>query len=96
MAIDRSRLDIIKDILIVAAPLGEAAIQEGVTDGGSKNYIRENTGLNCRQAVQYLFFLTDRKLLKKKDVIGNSLYKTTQKGLRFLQSYHELHRLITK
>ena len=55
----RGRIDIYKDILIEAAPLG-------VEKGATKSYIMNGAGLGFYQTNSYLKLLTNRKLLKKR------------------------------
>jgi len=80
----RGRLSIIADILDVAR---RGAIKTRIMYGASLSFV---------QLGDYLSFLLDVNLL---EAVGNPKgrsYKTTNKGLRYLQSYMEIGELLKK
>lgn len=80
----RGRLSIIADILDVAKI------------GALKTRIMYGASLSFSQLSDYLSFLLDANLLKIVDNPKRSLYKTTNKGLQYLQSYMEIGELMKK
>jgi len=80
----RDRLYIIAEILSIAR------------EGSLKTQIMYSANLSFAQLNEYLSFLLEMKLLEI--VIGNqrTLYKTTAKGVKFLQSYEEISSLLKK
>jgi len=52
--------------------------------------------LSFAQLNEYLSFLLDVNLLKTVENPNRSLYKTTSKGLRYLQCYMEIEDLLKK
>jgi len=78
----RSRLSIITDILNVAR---RGAIKTQIMYGASLSFV---------QLKEYLSFLLGANLLKVVDNPNKSLYKTTNKGLRYLQYYMEIRELL--
>jgi len=80
----RSRLSIIADMLDVARR------------GALKTQIMYGASLSFSQLSDYLSFLLDANLLKIVDNPNRSLYKTTKKGLQYLQSYMEIGELLKK
>lgn len=80
----RNRLSIIADVLDVAK------------EGSGKTKIMYRASLSFSQINDYLPFLLDVNLL---ETIGNPKrrsYKTTNKGLRYLQYYMEIRELLKK
>jgi predicted transcriptional regulator len=80
----RGRLSIIADILDVAK---RGALKTRIMYGASMSFAQLN---------EYLSFLLDANLLKVVDNPNKSLYKTTKKGLQYLQSYMEIGELLKK
>ncbi len=80
----RGRLSIIADILDVAKR------------GALKTRIMYGASLSFSQLSDYLPFLLDSNLLKVVDNPNKSLYKTTNKGLKYLQYYMEIGELLKK
>ena len=80
----RGRLSIIADVLDVAR------------GGVLKTKIMYGASLSFSQLGDYLFFLLDVNLLRVVENPNKSLYKTTKKGLRYLQCYMEIGELLKK
>ncbi len=80
----RDRLSIIAEILAVAKR------------GTLKTQIMYGASLSFAQLNEYLSFLLDANLLKVVDNPNRSLYKTTNKGLKYLQHYMEIEELLKK
>ena len=75
MRFNRSRTDIIRDILEVVASGGGIATKTG---------IMYKTFLSHDQMKNYLTHLTQHDLIEYD--VGAQIYKTTEKGLRFLDT----------
>jgi predicted transcriptional regulator len=82
MRFNRSRDDIISDILEVASGGGIA----------TKMGIMYKTFLSHAQMKNYLTFLTQHDLIEYD--VGAQIYKTTEKGLRFLDTYGQMDDMI--
>jgi predicted transcriptional regulator len=80
----RSRLSIIAEILDVAKR------------GAIKTQIMYGASLSFSQITNYLPFLLGADLLKIVDNPHKSLYKTTNKGLHYIQCYMEIGELLKK
>ena len=80
----RDRLYIIAEILEVA---GEGAL---------KTQIMYKANLSFAQLNEYLSFLLETDLLKIISDEEKNIYKTTRKGIRYLQSYKEIRDLLKK
>lgn len=80
----RDRLYIIAEILNIAR------------EGSLKTQIMYSANLSFAQLNEYLSFLLEMKLLEV--VTGNerTFYKTTAKGIKFLQNYEEISSLLRK
>ena len=78
----RDRLYIIAEILGVAR------------DGSLKTQIMYRANLSFAQLSEYLSFLLRIKLLKVNEDNGRTVYKTTTKGVKFLQRYEEITNLL--
>ena len=78
----RTRLSIIAEILDVAKR------------GTLKTRIMYGASLSFVQLKEYLSFLLGANLIKVVDNPHKSLYKTTNKGLRYLQYYMEIRELL--
>ena len=73
-----------------------AEILEVALDGALKTQVMYRANLSFAQLNEYLKVMIDLKLM---EVIKNSertVYKTTQKGMRYLQSYREIRDLLKK
>jgi predicted transcriptional regulator len=70
----RSRIDIVSQILEVA------------NGGATRTKIMYKAFLSYSQMKEYLTILTDNNLLSYDEV--THVFKTTEKGLRFLQTYN--------
>jgi predicted transcriptional regulator len=79
----RSRDDIISDILEVASGGGGIATKMG---------IMYKTFLSHAQMKNYLTYLTQHDLIEYD--VGAQIYKTTEKGLRFLDTYGQMDDMI--
>jgi len=80
----RGRLSIIADMLDVAR---RGAIKTRIMYGASLSFVQLN---------EYLSFLLDANLLETVENAKKPIYKTTNKGLRYLQSYMEIGELLEK
>ncbi len=73
-----------------------AEILEVALDGALKTQVMYRANLSFAQLNEYLKVMIDLKLM---EVVKNSqrtVYKTTQKGMRYLQSYREIRDLLKK
>ena len=82
--IRRDRSLIIDEILEIA--------KEGVL----KTQIMYRANLSFAQLHEYLSLLLNLNLLEALETTGRTIYKTTDKGLRYLQSYREIRELLKK
>ena len=80
----RDRMYIIAEILNVAK------------DGALKTQIMYKANLSFAQLNEYLSLLIEIKLLKATSKNKRTNYKTTPKGVKYLQSYEEIRNLLTK
>ena len=81
---NRDRMDIISRIL-------EAA---NVSSGATKTKIMYKAFLAYSQLGEYLTFLTERDLLSYD--LDTHTFKTTEKGLSFLEVYNKINYILTK
>ena len=86
---NRSSIDIASDVLEVANG-----------GGASKTQIMYRAVLSHKQMKEYVNFLVGRGLLVY-DYVNNQhrgaqMFKTTEKGLRFLEIYNRLHDMINE
>ena len=80
----RDRLYIIAEILEIAK-------------GGSlKTQIMYRANLSFAQLNEYLNFLLKRELLKKNTGDRKTFYKTTSKGVKYLENYEEISSLLRR
>jgi predicted transcriptional regulator len=80
----RDRFFIIADILAIAK-------------GGSlKTRIMYGANLSFAQLNEYLNFLIKRELLKVNSDNKKTFYKTTSKGVKYLENYEEISNLLNK
>lgn len=89
--IPRSKFDIMKDILVEAGPRGLKNPEK--IDGAYKLNIMEGTCLSFSLLQKYLTQLKDFSLIKQE---MNRKFKTTDKGLEFLEHYHGLQECLKK
>jgi predicted transcriptional regulator len=80
----RSRLSIIADILDIAKR------------GTIKTRIMYGARLSFTQLNEYFSFLLDVNLLEAVETAKKTIYKTTTKGLQYLQCYMEIRELLEK
>ena len=80
----RDRLYIIAEILEVAG------------EGTLKTQIMYKANLSFAQLNEYLSFLLKTDLLKVFASEEKTIYKTTRKGIRYLQNYKEIRELLKK
>jgi len=78
----RDRLYIIAEILEIAK------------DGALKTQIMYKANLSFSQLNEYLDFLVKLNLLESKEINGRTIYKTTEKGLKYLDNYKEILQLL--
>src|SRR3972149_9903619 len=71
-----------------------AEILEIAKDGTLKTQIMYRANLSFTQLNDYLRFMLRISLLEKILVNDKDMYKTTDKGLDFLQRYHEINELL--
>jgi predicted transcriptional regulator len=71
-----------------------AEILEIARDGVLKTQIMYRANLSFTQLNEYLMFMLKNELLGKITSNGKEMYKSTQKGLNFLQHYHEITELL--
>ena len=70
-----------------------AMILESARSGATKTKIMYKAYLSYTQVKEYIAFLQDNELLAYEK--GTQLYKISEKGYKFLQSYGEISELIT-
>jgi len=73
-----------------------AEILEVAMDGVLKTQVMYRANLSFAQLNEYLKFMLDLKLLETVKNSERTLYKTTAKGVRYLQSYREIRDLLKK
>lgn len=71
-----------------------AEILEIAKEGTLKTQIMYKANLSFAQLKEYLSLLTELNLLEKNLIDEKTYYKTTEKGLKFLESYKEILDLI--
>jgi predicted transcriptional regulator len=79
----RNGFDILQDILQVCK------------NGGNKAHIIYAANLNSKRISGYLEFCLESKLLKKQQVKGSIVYRTTPAGLTFLKNHIDATNLKT-
>lgn len=80
----RDRLYIIAEILNVAR------------EGSLKTQIMYSANLSFAQLNEYISFLLKIKLLRINTDETKTIYKTTVKGLKYLQNYEEIAQLLSR
>ena len=78
----RDRLYIIAEVLEIAK------------NGSLKTQIMYQANLSFAQLNDYLGFLLEVGLLKQSNENGKDVYRTTQKGVRFLRNYYKIRDLL--
>jgi predicted transcriptional regulator len=73
-----------------------AEILEVTLEGALKTQVMYKANLSFAQLQQYLSLLLDLNLLELTENNKKSLYKTTIKGMRFLESYKQIQELLEK
>jgi len=73
-----------------------AEILEVAMDGALKTQMMYRANLSFAQLNEYLHLLLDVKLLETIERTQKTVYKTTSKGMRYLQSYKEIRDLMKK
>jgi len=67
-----------------------AGILEAAREGETKTQIMHIANLNHKQVERYLALLIKKGLMKKAKQRNKRLFKTNDKGLKYLHEYHEL------
>jgi len=73
-----------------------AEILEVALDGALKTQMMYRANLSFAQLNEYLKLLIEIKLLAIPESSERRVYKTTNKGMRYLQSYREISELLKK
>ena len=81
---NRNRLEIIADILEIAK------------EGQLKTRILYDWNLNFSQLNEYLVFMIKMGFLEVNKDNEKRIYRTTNRGLKYLESYEEISSLLTK
>ncbi len=80
----RDRLTIMAEILKIAR------------EGTLKTQIMYRANLSFAQLNDYLSFLKEAKLLKVNTTEGRTIYKTTSKGVKYLENFVKVKELLKK
>jgi predicted transcriptional regulator len=80
-----------RDHLFIMAEILEVAI-----DGALKTQVMYRANLSFAQLNEYLRLMLDIKLLESVKNSERTFYKTTAKGVRYLQSYREIRDLLKR
>ena len=80
----RDRLFIMTEILTIAK------------EGSLKTHIMYKANMSFAQISEYLSLLLDLNLLQADENLKRTIFKTTEKGLRYLQSYSEIIELLNR
>lgn len=79
----RSKVDIVYDILVSAM------------GGAKKTHILYKANISSTQVENYFSALLAHNLLEKAhDIDGNNIYRTTEKGMKFIECCEEIRSLI--
>jgi predicted transcriptional regulator len=73
-----------------------AEILEVAIDGALKTQVMYRANLSFAQLNEYLRLMLDLKLLETTKNTERVMYKTTSKGVRYLQSYREIRDLLKR
>jgi predicted transcriptional regulator len=80
----RSKVDIVYDILVSA-----------MSGGAKKTHILYKANISSTQVENYFSALLAHNLLEKAhDLEGNNVYRTTEKGMKFIECCEEIRSLI--
>ncbi|MEM4703453.1 MAG: winged helix-turn-helix domain-containing protein [Candidatus Bathyarchaeia archaeon] len=71
-----------------------AEILEIAKEGTLKTQVMYRANLSFAQLNDYLDFMLKIGLLEKTETNGKEVYRATEKGLNFLQRYHEINQLL--
>jgi len=71
-----------------------AKVLERAIEGTIKTHIMYEASLSYVQLIRYLSFLLDRNLLEVVKTPKKTIYKTTDKGLRYLRHYRKTMELL--
>ncbi len=80
-----------RDRLLIMAEILEVAI-----DGALKTQLMYRANLSFAQLNEYIKVLLGLGLLSTENNSQRMVYRTTQKGMRYLQSYREIQDLLKK
>ena len=80
-----------RDRLLIMAEILEVAI-----DGALKTQLMYRANLSFAQLNEYIKILVDLGLMSIDNNSQRTVYRTTQKGMRYLQSYREIKDLLKK
>ena len=73
-----------------------AEILEVTIDGALKTQVMYRANLSFAQLNEYLKLMLELKLLETMKNTERTFYKTTTKGMRYLQSYREIKDLLKR
>jgi predicted transcriptional regulator len=73
-----------------------AEILDVAREGTLKTQVMYRANLSFAQLNEYLSLLLELNLLETVKTPEKTIYKTTEKGLRYLQSYREIRELLKK
>lgn len=73
-----------------------AEILEVTLGGALKTQVMYKVNLSFAQLNEYLHLLLDLKLLELVENTERNIYKTTSKGVRYLESYRKIRDLLKK
>jgi len=73
-----------------------AEILKGAREGSLRTQITYKAGLSSAQLREFLPVLLDSDLLEVNEIAKNTIYKTTNRGLRYLQCHTEIEGLLKK
>jgi len=80
-----------RDRMFIMAEILEVAI-----DGALKTQLMYRANLSFAQLNEYMKLLLEMKLMETVESTQKTIYRTTSKGMRYLQSYKEIHDLLKK
>lgn len=73
-----------------------AEILEVAIDGALKTQLMYRANLSFAQLNEYIKILVDLGLMSRENDSQRTMYRTTPKGMRYLQSYREIKDLLKK
>jgi predicted transcriptional regulator len=89
--LSNNELDRRRDRLYIMAEILEVTLE-----GALKTQVMYRANLSFAQLNQYLTLLLDIKLLERKENKEKTVYKTTTKGMHFLESYKQILDMLKK